>query len=182
MNIQACKTGRHSRGFSLIEVMVALVVVSIGMLGLAKMESLALSSTNVASSRGLAAMQASSMAAAMHANRGYWSLQTVPVTTIVNNTPPNNFATAGTCVGPAVCTVTQMAFYDLQQWARSLNLLLPGYNATITCATATLLNCNIRSMGGRGRGREFCANQSHRNRATDLCVVRRTMNMKTPRT
>jgi len=140
-------TTRHSRGFSLIEVMVALVVCSIGMLGLAKMESLALSSTNVASARGLAAMQASSMAAAMHANRGYWSLQTVPVTTIVNATPPNDFATAVACTtaGAASCTVTQMAAYDLQRWALSLSTLLPGYNATITCATATLpVNCNIQ--------------------------------------
>jgi type IV pilus assembly protein PilV len=141
-----CKTGRYSRGFSLIEVMVALVVCSIGMLGLAKMESLALSSTNVASARGLAAMQASSMAAAMHANRGYWSLQTVPVTTIVNATPPNDFATATACTAAGACTtVAQMAAYDLQQWAVSLKALLPGYNATITCATATLpVNCNIQ--------------------------------------
>jgi type IV pilus assembly protein PilV len=146
MNNEIYTFPRHARGFSLIEVMVALVVCSIGMLGLAKMESLALSSTSVASSRGLAAMQASSMAAAMHANRGYWSLQSVPVTTIVNNTPPNNYATATACTttGTGACTVTQMAAYDLQQWAASLNALLPGYNATITCATATLpVNCNI---------------------------------------
>ena len=141
------RTGRSSRGFSLIEVMVALVVCSIGMLGLAKMESLALSSTNVASARGLAAMQASSMAAAMHANRGYWSLQTVPAVTVVDGTPANNFSTATACTtaGTGACTVAQMAAYDLQQWAVSLSALLPGFSATITCATATLpVNCNIQ--------------------------------------
>ena len=61
------------RGFSLVEVMVALVICSIGLLGLAKLEALALSSTGVASGRALASLEASSLAAAMHANPGYWA-------------------------------------------------------------------------------------------------------------
>ena len=47
-----------ARGFSLVEVLVSLVVVSVGLLGLAKMESLAIASTGVASSRSLAAILA----------------------------------------------------------------------------------------------------------------------------
>ncbi len=63
----------HSQGFSLVEVMVALVVLSIGLLGIAKMQALSLSSTTIASMRSLAALEASSLAAAMHENRGYWA-------------------------------------------------------------------------------------------------------------
>jgi type IV pilus assembly protein PilV len=174
MSNNTCHARRHSGGFSLIEVMVALVVCSIGMLGLAKMESLAISSTGVASSRSLAALQASSLAAAMHANRGYWSAQTVPVTTIVNNTPPNNFAVAAPCLvpGPASCTVAQMAFYDLQQWALALNTLLPGYNATITCATAALpVNCTIQIQWVEGAVAVNAAQNNMANLAAPTYVL-----------
>ena len=74
----------RERGFSLVEVMVALVICAVGLLGLAKMESLALSSTSVANSRSLAAIEASSLAAAMHANPGYWAAGKAPATTVVS--------------------------------------------------------------------------------------------------
>src|ERR1700727_3977341 len=70
----ACAAGigyRRARGFSLMEVIVALVVSPVGLLGLAKMEALAMSSTGVASSRSLAAIEASSLAAATHPTPGY---------------------------------------------------------------------------------------------------------------
>jgi len=141
---------RHSTrarvgGFSLVEVMVALVVVSIGLLGLAKMESLALSSTNVAGSRALAAMEASSLASAMHANPGYWAAGLAPgSTTIYYNTSnvlqisDTGLATAATCLtsGSGSCTTAQMAAYDVQQWANDLKSVLPSPLATVTCSTS----------------------------------------------
>jgi type IV pilus assembly protein PilV len=138
---------RRSAGFSLVEVMVALIVTSIGLLGLAKMESLALSSTGVASSRSLAAIQASSLAAAMHSNRAYWGAGRAPAVTTVNNSPANNFSTAVACTTPGTtaCGPDFMAFYDLQQWAIALQAVLPGYNSTITCSTGGFpVNCTIQ--------------------------------------
>jgi type IV pilus assembly protein PilV len=135
-----------SRGFSLVEVLVALVVVAIGLLGLAKMESLALSSTGVASARSLAAIQASSMAAAMHANRAYWASGTAPSTTIVDASAANNFSGTTACTTVGACnTPTLVALYDLQQWGIALSALLPGYRATITCSTNGFpVNCTIQ--------------------------------------
>jgi type IV pilus assembly protein PilV len=135
----------RSAGFSLVEVMVALVVVSVGLLGLAKMESLALSSTSVAGSRSLAAIQASSLAAAMHANPGYWAAGLAPASTSVSYisgaltiTDPG-LKTAATCLtaGTTSCTPGAMAAYDVQQWAAGLQQPggLPGYLATINCST-----------------------------------------------
>src|ERR1700678_4179404 len=70
--LYAGRRSRRSEGFSLVEVMVALVVCCVGLLGLAKMEALSISSTGIAGARSLAAIEASSLAAAMHADRGYW--------------------------------------------------------------------------------------------------------------
>jgi type IV pilus assembly protein PilV len=146
------------RGFSLIEVMVALVVSAIGLLGLAKMESLAISSTSVASARALAAIQAESLAAAMHANTGYWAASTVPtsttVTVTVTGTPQivstdGSLATAvASCsgTGSGSCAPNVMAAYDLQQWAGALQTLLPGSFSTITCTNTDLtpITCTIQ--------------------------------------
>jgi type IV pilus assembly protein PilV len=129
----------------LVEVMVALIVCSVGLLGLAKMESLALVSTSVASARSLAALQASSMAAAMHANRGYWAAGLAPATTIVDATVNHNFSAARSCTTGGACSVNEMAAYDLQQWAVALFPLLPSYSGLITCNTGTFpVNCTIQ--------------------------------------
>lgn len=135
----------HSeRGFSLVEVMVALVICSVGLLGIAKMESLALSSTGVASGRSLAAIEASSMAAAMHANRAYWGNATAPATTPVDASA-NNYSAATACTTAGACATAQaMALYDLQQWSLALKAVLPNFFATINCSTTTLpVNCTI---------------------------------------
>jgi type IV pilus assembly protein PilV len=132
-----------SAGFTLIEVMVALVITSIGLLGLAKMQALAISSTGVSSSRSIAAIQAASIASAMHANPGYWAAGLAPasisisvvagVVTIVSTDA--GLTSLGTCLvaGVTSCAPGAMAAYDLNQWAAALQPVLPGYLATITC-------------------------------------------------
>ena len=133
-----------ARGFSLVEVMVALVVVAVGLLGLAKMESLALASTTTAGTRSIAAIQASSMAAAMHADRAYWGAALAPAITTV--TPATATTAVTACnVNPSPCNTGQlMAAYDVQNWSAAMNQVLPTYFATITCTTATPpVNCTI---------------------------------------
>jgi type IV pilus assembly protein PilV len=63
----------RAQGFSLVEVMVAVVVICVGLLGIAKMQAMAVSNTNMSRQRSLAAIEAASMAAAMHSNREYWA-------------------------------------------------------------------------------------------------------------
>jgi type IV pilus assembly protein PilV len=72
------------RGFSLVEVMVAVVVICVGLLGIAKMQALALSNSNTSRLRSLAAIEAAGLAAAMHSNREYWAGNTPPTTITVN--------------------------------------------------------------------------------------------------
>ncbi|MDP9010033.1 MAG: type IV pilus modification protein PilV [Pseudomonadota bacterium] len=147
--------GQTQRGFSLLEVMVALAVLTVGLLGVLKLEALAYASTNVAAKRSLAALEAASLAASMHINRGYWatpdtSAAAISVTgtvfNIVQNAPllKSVIGTAQVCKSLTVpCLPPQMAAYDLQQWALTMKPLLPNYTATINCGTANPVSCMI---------------------------------------
>jgi type IV pilus assembly protein PilV len=137
---------RCQRGFSLVEVMVAMVVMSIGLLGIAKMQAAALSNTAIASTRSLAAIEASSLAASMHANRGYWSSPAVAGSiSLQGATVAPNVAPLDDCAAKT-CTPASLAQYDLQQWTTAaLQVLPPDYLAKITCfPTDTPPNCTIQ--------------------------------------
>jgi type IV pilus assembly protein PilV len=118
-------------GFTLVEVLVAVVIIAIGLLGIAKMESVALGSTGVAQQRSIAALEASSLAAAMRADRAYWGQGLAPATvtitgTTITQSSGSYFSTAVNCVvgatgNAAPCTPTQVAAGDLQQWAIDVN-------------------------------------------------------------
>jgi type IV pilus assembly protein PilV len=137
------------RGFTLIEVMAALIVISIGLLGIAKMQALALSSTGNARTRSIAALEAASMAAMMHANLPYWSSFTSPTTFTITVTPNSSGASSSlsasgltlptmpsaTCTYPGVsCTAAQLAAQDLSNWSKALYTALPTSTGTITCS------------------------------------------------
>jgi type IV pilus assembly protein PilV len=140
------KTSRQDAGFSLIEVLVALVIVSVGLLGIAKMQALAYSSTGVASKRSLAAIQASSLASSMGANRAYWAAGLAPATITVNGTAIASsdpaLSTPTDCTGGVQCTPSQVAGYDLQTWALELKPLLFNDQVTITCTQGVVVPVN----------------------------------------
>ncbi len=126
---------RRAAGFSLVEVLVALIVMSVGLLGIAKMQALALSNTTSARMRSLAALEAASLASTMSADRAYWANVTVdPAVTFS--------AGAITATGDATlqlnaacpCTPPQIAFNDLSAWVADLNLQLPNAGGTVSCS------------------------------------------------
>jgi len=146
------RSARRSAGFSLVEVMVALVVCSIGLLGLAKMESLALSSTSVAGTRSLVAIYAGSLAAMMHADQGYWAAGLAPASTTISGSggtitigsPTLPTTSVCTSTGISSCQPAPLAGYDLEQWGASLLNLLPSFFTNIACSTAgTPVTCTI---------------------------------------
>ncbi len=148
-------TPGDSRGFSLLEVMVALVVLCVGLLGILKLEAAAISSTTVAAKRSLAALEGASLAASMHVNRGFWASATGAAITVQGTAA---LVTAGaptlaaslaaplgctplTNVNP--CAPADMAAYDLTEWAKAVQPLLPNYTATISCPVAPILSCTV---------------------------------------
>jgi type IV pilus assembly protein PilV len=153
-------------GFTLVEVLVALIIIAVGMLGLAKIQALAYASTGIAGSQSIAALQASSLASAMRANRSYWST-VAPFTysltvsagvltnvTLTDATLANTYAcTSGGANAP--CTPPQLAAYDLNNatpgptlgWIWALAAVLPNPSATIRCPTPAAgaqLGCSIQ--------------------------------------
>jgi type IV pilus assembly protein PilV len=159
----AHRTHADANGFSLVEVMVAVVVICVGLLGIAKMQSLAMSNTSVARNRSLAAMQAASFASAMHSNRDYWASFAGGLTATISGTPgayvvassdgtlqadgTADLANLNACIVTVVgvnpaCTPVQLAAFDLARWwVNSLAPMLPApASATIACPPPPLGN------------------------------------------
>ena len=139
------------KGFTLFEVLIAMVVCAVGLLGLAKIAALAVSTTQNAGSRSLIAVQMESLASMMHANsttdidkttnlpRGFWQSGqilkfTASGTTITDSTGLLTNVPASGCVAPATCTPAQIAAVDVNNWDKDMNSQFPTYGATVTCS------------------------------------------------
>jgi len=142
---------RLIKGFTLFEVMVALIVCGVGLLGLAKMAALGISASQNAGSRSLIAVQMESLASMMHANSAFWQPATTPVfakftatgTTITDASGSLITAYPAGCL--TTCTPTQLAAFDVNTWVQDMNNQFPTYNATVTCAPAPVqIDCTIQ--------------------------------------
>ncbi len=125
---------KSRRGFTLIEVLIALLIISFGLLGVAGMQALSVGNTAVAEQRSIAALQASSIAAAMSANEGYWQTPSAPGTvTVIGSTLSGGMSTSSTDCTAGICSSPQMAAYDVQTWGKTLKAILPNGYGTINC-------------------------------------------------
>lgn len=105
-------------GFNLIEVMVSLVIFSIGLLGLAGIQQVGLTQNNVAMQRTVAMTQAYDILDRMRNNR------TTDYSSATSAATPN-------CI-TAPCNNTQIASYDLYEWGLALDKVLPNGKGFIT--------------------------------------------------
>lgn len=119
----------RQRGFSLIEVLVAVLIFSIGLLGLASLMVMSTRSNQSAYMRTQVAFLAQSMADRMSANPvGVWKGD-------YNTTYPNS--TTQTCNATTGCSPAALANYDQQMWSAQLKTFLSNPSATITCKNPT---------------------------------------------
>ena len=132
------KQRADSRGFTLIEVLVTMIVMAAGLLGLAKMQALAISATKTSGSRGLISLQASGLADLMHADRAYWASGVAPArftafgTTVIDPTHVLDAALVGAAC-TLFCTPAQLAANDVQAWMLDMNNQFPSYTAKVDC-------------------------------------------------
>ena len=124
-----CPSGsKRVEGFSLIEVLIALMILSVGSLGIAAMMALSLQNKNSAYSRAQASDLAYTILDRMRANRATAIQHDYDVT--LGTTPVN--PPSDSCIGIAAdCSPKQIADLDLAQWKRSLAAILPSGDGSI---------------------------------------------------
>lgn len=123
---------RNNGGFSLIEVLIALVILSVGLLGIAAMVSISLKSKDSSYYRTQALALSGTILDRMRANRA------TAVGGGYNNAP----TASPNCTGSAAtCSTTDIANMDLSQWQNDLNELLSnGGNAPTYTITTVPVN------------------------------------------
>jgi len=110
---------KHTQGFSLVEVLVSIVVLSIALLGTAGLTAASLKSTNSSYYRSQATVLADDILDRMRANvtvargGGY---------NIIGGDPPVFTAASGT------------AFFDVTEWSATVAQTLPGGEGDVTFA------------------------------------------------
>ena len=145
----------QTRGFTLMEVLVALVVISIGVLGIAAMQASAIASTHSSQTESLVSIEARSLADAMQANPNYWYSGALPASFTVSGPASGSTSALGTVSDPTLgasmpncastaCIAQDLAGYDLQTWGGQLTSLVPGATATIKCQVAQPVSCSIQ--------------------------------------
>lgn len=130
-------TPQRSYGFTILEVLIALIVLSIGLLGLAALQATGTRNIHGSYLRSQAVIQAYDIADRIRANLpglkagGYTSLSGIP-------------SSHQDCTGTS-CSSQQMAEFDHFQWNTANANLLPNGTGTVAIATGvggcTVANC-----------------------------------------
>lgn len=116
----------QSAGFTLLEVLVALVIFSVGLLGLAGIQAVSLQNNNLAYMQTVAMQSAYDMADILRASADF------------DNTIHNKFDSVDSALGSepdscagSDCTVSQMAAYEIYFWKYHLSEKLPSGRGTV---------------------------------------------------
>lgn len=142
MDMQATYHGpsKRSAGFSLIEVLIALVILSVGLLGIAAMVSVSLKSKESSYYRSQATALSYAILDRMRANRAPASTSAYDVAigqTLGNNLTGQSITVpTGDCTDlTSPCNNDQIAALDLTQWKSDLAATLPSGDGSISTVT-----------------------------------------------
>lgn len=117
---------KNAQGFSLLEVLITLVILAIGLLGLAGLQATGLQQNHSAYMRSQATQFAYDIADRMRAN-------SISVDQYLTSDPSTASQQAG-CTSSG-CTSNQMAENDLYEWYQVLSKALPSAEAVISRAS-----------------------------------------------
>jgi type IV pilus assembly protein PilV len=140
------KSSRHHSGFTMIEVLVTIVVVSIGLLGLAGLQINGLRANMSSEARSKATLLANDIVERMRANplgvdnNAYGAITINADSCTVPETLCGNTSAADTT---ATCSATEMAIFDAWEWGcgsaasgvqgGGVTSQLPNGTASVTC-------------------------------------------------
>jgi type IV pilus assembly protein PilV len=112
------------KGFSMLEVLVTILVLSLGLLGMAALVTTGMRSNNVAQFRSIATQQTLDIADRMRANLA--GVRAGDYDALATGIPASNDCAA------AECTAAQMAAFDHARWNTANSNSLPGGQGTVT--------------------------------------------------
>ncbi len=123
------------RGFTMIEVLIAILVLSIGLLGLAGLQATGLRNNHQAYQRSIATQQVYDMADRMRVN---------PAGVVANAYDAiSGIPTNPGCTG-STCTPAGIAAYDAAQWNSANAALLPSGAGTVTSLGGGVFTITVR--------------------------------------
>jgi type IV pilus assembly protein PilV len=131
------KPHHSSKGFTLIEVLIALVILAIGLLGMATLMMTSLQSSQSAYLRSQASLLAYDITERMRANHAQ------AITTNDYTLAKNAGATSDPGCKAAGCSASQQAQQDLHDWRAYLSTSIPSATATISRANQNEYTINI---------------------------------------
>ncbi|MCP4128534.1 MAG: type IV pilus modification protein PilV [Gammaproteobacteria bacterium] len=113
------------RGYSLMEVLVAMIILAVGLLGIAGLQALSVKNTHSAYLRSQATLLAYEIIDDIRANPSAMANYAIAIGAALPS-----LSTA--CIGvSASCTTAQLAAYDISQWSSGITGLLPGGDASV---------------------------------------------------
>lgn len=122
LNLKRLLKPRES-GFSLLEVLVTILVLSLGLLGMAGLVTTGMRSNNVANFRSIATQQTLDIADRMRANLA--GVRAGNYDALAANIPAS-----ADCIATN-CAAAQIAIYDHAQWNTANSIVLPGGVGTV---------------------------------------------------
>lgn len=128
-------------GFSLIEVLIALVILSVGLLGIAAMVSTSLKSKDSSYYHTEALALSGAMLDRMRANRAVATADGYDVS--FGGTPAGAPGGDNCSTTADTCTTTQIAAVDVAQWQAEIGAILPPFSTSVPAAgsiTTTTVN------------------------------------------
>jgi type IV pilus assembly protein PilV len=167
------KLSNHIRqtGFTLLEVMISLVIFSIGMLGLAGIQATSIQSNSIAYMRTIAMQSAYDMADIIRANADFNNTvhsNFSNVTTTIPGTAPTACQSDGTAPN---CSHAEISAFEIYHWKLNLKQQLPSGRGTVVLSGGTYTITVMWDQDRTGATGENCSGNS----ATDLkCYVMQT--------
>lgn len=128
----------NENGFTLLEALVTIVVVSIGMLGLLGLQTVSIANTQTSAARSQATIAADNIADRLRANPDGAQAKNYVYTPSTSRPPA---APSKKCVSSTVCSASEMAKYDTWQWDKGLSERLPNGRGFLACTESVGSSC-----------------------------------------
>lgn len=125
-------TRRAARGASLIEVLVAVLVASMGILAMSGLLANAARFSKTSEYRAIASLLAADIADRMRANMTAQATYKFESTSLETSAPD----AAAACAVPALCTAAELALIDRAAWRRAIYNSLPQGTGYLTVSDA----------------------------------------------